>query len=308
MMAFFIIWGVITLCIIAILFSAINKYRNKSAEVSGLENRINDLNKSITALIRDSGIDVYMYDENEKELYKFIDGDYKPAGFELEDIEKKIHPDDLDHYNKEYSDVINNVRDTVISTLRIYNSETKTFDTFEHIISPIKRNAQGIVTRYLYTKRNITQCKEDDLKQKSAMLDLHLALKSGNMMKWKYNINSRTNILTDANEQEILFTEADYFSLFKPEDYDVFMEFIQNMTENHTSEFTVNFNIKLPETDEFTNFTATGVSWVEEDNEIYILGVWKNMDEFNKLNQELLLLQSRVANYDEDEPLLRKCD
>ena len=70
----------------------------------------------------------------------------------------------------------------------------------------------------------------------------------------------------------------------------------------------MHFNIKLPETDEFTNFTATGVSWVEEDNEIYILGVWKNMDEFNKLNQELLLLQSRVANYDEDEPLLRKCD
>ena len=142
-----IILSILVIIALVLCFLFANKVREAHHKNTQMENRITELNKSITSLIRDSNIDVYMFDETKKELYKFVDGDYKPAGFELDQIEDRIHPDDANQYLKDYSDIIYGRKDSVVSMIRIYNPVSKRFEEYEHVISPLKYDSDGKIGR-----------------------------------------------------------------------------------------------------------------------------------------------------------------
>ena len=206
-----------------------------------------------------------MFDETTNSLYKFEDGDYKPADIELKEIEERIHPDDFEPYYKNYSDVINGVRDTVVSTIRIYNPILKDFEVFEHIINPIKRDKNGIVTKYMYTKRNVSKANKAEIKQQELSINAHLALRLGGMLRWNYDADSKLSGIINENNAKTTFTEGDLQSLFMPEDRDKFILYIYELTTELFSEKTINLNVKLPEHEYFVNYNITAIACSEGD-------------------------------------------
>ena len=233
--------------------------------------------------IRDSDIDVYMFDEIGKELYKFADGDYQSAGFELEDIESKIHPDDMEQYCKDYSDMINNVKETVVSRVRIYNNELKKFEEFEHIVNPIKRNAQGIVTKYLYTKHNRTAFKEDLLKQNELKVTMHLALKAGQMMRWSYDVDTKISKMTDKDDTVFAMCEEEFIHLISPQYQTKYLDFINELTTNQLRELSIELEFKRRKNAKYNLYQLTAICYYDTDTPLTIYGIWQKITDTGSL-------------------------
>ena len=254
MNAIIIILGILVIVALIFCFLFANKTREAIQQNVQMENRITELNKSVASLIRDSNIDVYMYDEIKKELYKFVDGDYKSAGFELDEIEDRIHPDDADQYLKDYSDVIYGRKDSVVSVIRIYNPSSKRFEEFEHIISPLKFDNDGKVIKYVYTKRNTTLQKEKDIERNKTMVNMHLALRGGDLMSWSYDTENKINKLILENNVEMEFHGDEFLQLLMPEEQDKFNLFISDLINHHPSEQQLCINLKLPNCESYIPF------------------------------------------------------
>lgn len=296
----------------SLMFSVMlaSKLKKAKAEKDLYDVRISELNKSITSLIRDSHIDVYVYDELKKELYQFSDGEFKVAGFELVDIERRIHPDDANQYYNDYSDIIYGRKESLVSLVRIYNPETKRFEEYEHVINALKYDSEGKATRYMYTKRNTTQLIEEDIEKNRIAVNMHLALRGGNLMSWSFDTDNKMNKVITANNEELNFHIDEFRPLIHLDDREKFDLLLSSFIEHQLTEQQLELRVALLNPDSYTRYLITAMSFSHNNHPLMIFGVWKDLSEIEQYQTQLNELQMRMAvvHTQDGDSLMRKCD
>ena len=104
--------------IIFILRKLVRKATRESKEAF---NKIRELNHSISLLIQNSKVDIYIYDINEMILYTLEDDNYRKKQITEDELIKYIHNEDKNTYYKEYQDFIYGKLEFMIAQLRIFN-------------------------------------------------------------------------------------------------------------------------------------------------------------------------------------------
>lgn len=240
--------------------------------------RIAELNKAVNSLIRTSNKDVFIYDEQAGILYKYDGVDFIRDDITLHGLEKNMHPDDLEQYCKDYSDIINNVKETTVSFIRIYNPDLNKFEQFEYVVCPIERAANGKVIKYIYSRRNISEENCEKAKQTTQSINMHLALRSGGLLNWQFNIDERTSKFLDGNYKEYVLTDEVLLACIDISYRDTYKLFLQQLITNQLSEQSEMLLVKMPNDAEYKKYTITAMAYFDAIDPVIISGVWKKQD------------------------------
>ena len=274
------IWLMAIICvlIVLIIIEFIYFIRQKKHDKQKLKEnalRISDFNKSLDALIVNTTMEVYLFDKEDKKLYKYDGADFVRDNSSLNDIETQVHPDDLEQYCNDYSDIINGVKDTVVSRLRIYNEKTNSFELFEHIVKPVKRTNQGKVTNYLYTRKNISQENLKARQQTMVNINMHLALRYGGIISWHYDVENQSHKFFDGDFKEHILSEDELIACIEPLHRDNYKLFIKRLISNQLSEQAEVLSVKLPINKDYKEYTIAAMAYFDTIEPVTILGVWK---------------------------------
>ena len=277
------IYFIFLLLLFIILFSlgfvfVLKKQKCNRLVLQGYSMRIAELNKAVKALILSASTEVFLFDEQKKQLYKFDGAEFQLSDTSLHDIESQIHPDDSDQYCKDYSDIINNVKESGVSYIRLYNNDSNQFDQFEYIINPIERDSEGIVTKYIFTRKNISKENTEKAKQTMQSVTMHLALRCGNLLNWQYNIEERVSKFLDGNYNEYTLTDEELLVCIDTPYRDTYKLFLQRLITNQLSEQSETLPIRMPGDDEYKKYTITAMAYFDSVDPVAISGVWKIED------------------------------
>ncbi len=278
-----LIYFIISICLLAILivlcFTLLLKRRKSDKlTIRTYSTRISELGKSINTLIRNANTDIFLFDEQNKILYKYDGVNFVRDDVTQRGLERQIHPDDLDQYCKDYSDIINHVIDTVVSNLRIYNQEINKFEQFEHIVNPIEYSDDGKVTKYIYSRRNVTAENMKKAEQTMKDVNMHLALRFGELLSWQYNPDERISRFLDGNYNEYTLTDEELLDCLDLYSRDTYKLYLQKLITNQLCEQTIEFVIKLPSDLEYKKYKVIAMSYFDAMEPTTISGVWKASD------------------------------
>lgn len=282
--------------------------RKRELEKQYIEN--SNLNTTIHLINKKNDVEIFMFDEIEKKHYLFVVDKFVPSNLDLCQLEKMIHPDDMERYKREYNSIINGELDECLSTLRIFNVETSKYDYFTHVIKPIKKRG-GKVTHYIYSRRNETDVRELIAEKESIIKTLNLALKTAKIFRWVNYYGSYELLVVDHEMNEYTISIDKYSSTFHSEDdYIKYVEFVDNISSRQGEQLIL--SLKLPFSDSYRPYQIDGVIMRGESSESsYILGVAKDVsEEFEyqkRLRDKLELLETikesipiGISIYDKD--------
>ncbi|MGL4851828.1 MAG: ATP-binding protein [Phocaeicola sp.] len=205
------------------------KKRNQQLEIQHIE--CSSIHATLGMMAKKIETEAFMFDEVNKTHYKYINNQFVPTQLVLAEVEKQIHPDDLEQYKIDYHNVVNGIVDECISHIRVYNSEKQQYEDFKNVIMPIKKH-NGKVTRYVYIQRNETEYRTQIRKQKELIESLRMAVKSAQIVRWVRDEQSHTLLLTDSEMNERAFSIDESREFFATEtDYNRFEEFLNRLSE-----------------------------------------------------------------------------
>ena len=178
------------------------------------------------------------------------------------------------------------------------------------VVCALKYDSVGKVIKYIYTKKNTTLQKEENIRHNKLMVNMHLALRGGGLMSWSYNTESKINKLIMENNVEMEFHGDDFLQMLMPEEQDKFNLFIADLINNHPGEQQLDINLKLTGSESYTPFRITAIGFIEQDHPLTLFGVWKNLTEITHYRDEVYELQKRLAAVHArgDDRTMRKCD
>ena len=279
-----------------ILHTVITRRKIRRALAAGRlsDERIIELNRSISALLKDSDIDVYMFDEINRRLYIFRDGDYRPAGLDIAQMSLTIHPDDRDDFVRDYKEILSGTTDKVISRLRMFNPELGKYEYFEHIVTPVKKNASGIVVKFIFTKRNCTAQSEDLVNKNEIIHNMRLAIKAGRLLRWTYDIRKHSGRIIDDNNTEYVYSGNNNLNFILPRERYDFTRFINRLITKRSDESSIELNIRLDE-GEYVLYELTAMVDYDNDEPKALYGILKDITESRNQKYQIMELQKRIT-------------
>ncbi len=296
----YVYWALIILLVALVAFSLHffvlrSKIRRAVEKVKRTDDRNLELGKSLSTLFKDADFDVYLQDDENKKLYVLDDGEYKLIEESTQYFEDLIHPDDLALHKKNYAEIISGSKDTVVSSFRMFNPELQKYEYFEHVISPIQHNEKGVVTKFIFTKRNCTEVNETIANQSELINNLHLALRSGKLLRWSYDIKEMVSKIVDENDIEYEFIGKDNINQVAPEDRERFTNYLYDLAKDKDAEKSIEARIKHPDGSHYVSYEVTAMAYFEDEVPTAIYGVWKDVTESSTDKKQIIELQKRIA-------------
>ena len=195
-----------TILLFFIILQRIKMSKTKSAMESSRD-VIDELMKSVAILNQRSNIDIYLceYTDNKK-FYVLSEGKFVLSDIDLEKAFENTHPEDYVKAKKDFGKMLSGTISEVKSAVRILYPDLNKYRHFEYIAYPLKKDSNGRITRFIYSRRDITDQKEHEQKQNEDITKLNLAIKSGNFLRWEYKLQEKVHIIIDSNGNEILYT------------------------------------------------------------------------------------------------------
>ncbi|MGL4518611.1 MAG: ATP-binding protein [Phocaeicola sp.] len=240
-------------------------------------------------------VQFFMYDEVNRKHYKYANNQFIPSSFSLEESEKLIHPEDIEQYKQDYSNIITGATDECISRVRIYNNEQKAYENFKNVVRPIKKS-NGKVTHYVYIQQNETEYKHLIHKQKELIESLYMALKSAKIVRWVRDEEKKIITFTDSNTNETIFSFNDMKNLFqREEEYAQFEEFIKNLSSEETNSIILPLRLTENENHKLQEICALAVK-NKKGETVSTYGIARDLTETleyqNKLKEKIQLLET----------------
>lgn len=270
----FIITIALLLMVGYVTFLLYQKLKKANRKIKENDIRIYELNNSVNALIKNSDIGVFMHDEEIKQLYVFDNGCYKPASFDLQSMEERIHPDDIDEYCRCYSDMFNGVKDSFVINIRIYNNKLKKFEEFEHVVNPINRDIHGKIQKYLYVSKNKSRQINEYIRQSELMINQNLMMHLNKLLRWSYDITNRINKLIDDNGSVFIYCQEEFIDYIAPDDKERFVGFISNLTQGYLKEAVVVIKVKLNNRSNYSRYKIIAQPFCIDQKPYAIYGIW----------------------------------
>ncbi|MGL5683812.1 MAG: transporter substrate-binding domain-containing protein, partial [Marinifilaceae bacterium] len=242
-----------------------------------------ELSIVLNILMKNSNIEIYMFEEPTKNLFILKDGSFVPSGVNLGEVETRIHPDDLEQYNGDYIKVISGQVNYLISTLRIYNVETKAYRYYELAVVPSEKNDGKMVTAYYYSLRDVTDVMKDLQEKEETIGSFNLALRSVNLIRWKYDIKKETIKLlyTDSKYKEMPLNT--FLCAISWEDRELFMQYINNVIQENEMEDIIMRMMLTNEEEEYRIYNISSyIQWDRNGRPENIYGIVNDITEITK--------------------------
>ncbi len=276
-----------------LFFWFISKLKKKSlSDKKSEENEhIQYLIKTIKLLAKDSYIDIFMFDEYERIIYVFENDRFIKTDLNFSELERNMHPDDKQRYYEDYADITNCRKDTVLSLTRIYDQKEKKYKHYEFVIVPVRKDAEGKVSRYIYSRKDVTKSRELlDIRERN-IKSFNLALKSAKLIRWQYDYEHRKLkfINSDYKEYEVRFEEIN--EIICEEDLEKFLGYIRCIEEFKEPESII---IKLKIKGQEIAYEINSLLY-KKDNTTFIYGIMKDVSQFLHYQKQITELKDNMA-------------
>ena len=106
--------------------------------------------------------------------------------------------------------------------------------------------------------------------------NLNLAISSGKLIRWQYDINQRLNKFVDHEQNEYYFSVKESFELLHPDDISTLAEYMRNLGDNKN----INITIRVKQKFGYIHFDIYAMMQYDESgNAIGLHGVLKNVSD-----------------------------
>ncbi len=253
-----------------------NKLKYSKMHSEENKDKISNLIKSISLLNKKLSITILMYDISEDIIYELKDGDFRRSDLTFSYFISRIQANDKVRFLKEYHSILNGLNKESILELQIYVPEDDRYHYYELTIHAQKIDQNGRVSRILCSKRENTEQKELINAQMEMIENLNLAISSGKLIRWQYDINQRLNKFVDHEQNEYYFSVKESFELLHPDDISTLAEYMRNLGDNKN----INITIRVKQKFGYIHFDIYAMMQYDESGKaIGLHGVLKNVSD-----------------------------
>ncbi len=292
---YIIIVALVAITILSLLLTYIHKTIAKRAtqkvQKALLHNK--ELIHSVNLLIQNGSTEILMFDENTRQLSILRNGTFTPTTINLSEVEKMIHPEDVEQYKKDYQAVINGDVEMVVSRLRIFNKEADKYFYYEHVIIPAEKDENGRVNRFYYSRRDETQRMEELRYKEETINSFTMAMKSTGLIRWNYDPKKEVVRLIYSDLSEAEFTKDEALELTHPTDQKRFSDYIDNAIAGIDQDSII---VKVIIKDE--GYRTCNISCTIHQNELgetyMVYGIINDLTELTHNHQRITNLQEEM--------------
>ncbi len=270
------------------------KMRISDGKIAMAYKHIHTLNRSVVISLNSTNTKIFMREVLTDQLYVFVDGNYEPTDLSSNIIEKDIHPDDLRQYCLDYSDFINGVVDNVVSKMRIYDHLKQSYGYYEFVVTAVEKDSNGKVIKYIFTRRDETAEKELIAKQREDINSLKLAIRSGKLLRWYFNPQTKESRLIDENNIEIVFYPNLPGNQLNEENRTSLIEYVNKIING---EFDSNEVVVIQANKDGSEviYEISGSIEYDAEQRPMFYGIWKNITEASGNRLKIEELQKRIS-------------
>ena len=141
--------------------------------------------------------------------------------------------------------------------------------------------------KYLYSRREETAQKELISNQKELITRFNMALNSGKLMRWEYDLVSLKSKIVDLEDKEYIFFGKEGIERIHPDDLINFQQFLKKAIKRDTSSSIV-IRVKTLGGNYFTSFEITSKTRFDENKKaIAIYGIGRDISEIEGYKAQL---------------------
>ena len=278
---YLILFIVIVVLNIILCFSYVLNKRVKSTTLE-----IRFLTKALNLINGKANTEIFLLDNNLNEIYVLNDGKYEKSGIDPFTTQYRVHPDDIKKYLQSYITGEKIINDETILNLRVFEENDQKYHYYEYVILPIKKE-DNVPLKYLYSRREETAQKELISNQKELITRFNMALNSGKLMRWEYDLVSLKSKIVDLEDNEYIFFGKEGIERIHPDDLINFQQFLKKAIKRDTSSSIV-IRVKTLGGNYFTSFEITSKTRFDENKKaIAIYGIWRDISEIEGYKAQL---------------------
>ena len=293
------LYWLIGIIFIITLSSVIVSYILK-IKVNKAVSEISFLNKSLNMMNRKANIEIFMYDVEKGKISILRNGKYHATDIDINNINDNVHPEDKEKYLADYFSRKKIINDEVILNLRLFEPYKNKYCFYEIVLLPIfSRKEGGRPKKYLFTKRDETEQKELIESQEELITRFNIALNSGKLLRWEYDIEEQISKVIDVNNKEYSFTGHEGIDRIHSEDRETFIMFMTQLKSGNKDVASIEVKIKEMGEENFKPYEITAKIRFDEDRKpIALYGIWRDISEIDNYKAQLKekIVQLKKAN------------
>lgn len=219
-------------------------------------------------------------------------------GMKLYDVTKQLVPEDQPRHIQLVSDIVNGVCSQSVHKFRLITPDKK-IRWYEIYTMGIK-GEDGKINRLIGTQKDITSQQEQEQTMKHYIRRSELAIQSGNIIQWDYNIqtNQYTRLHADPSDPGKFIREPFVFTIH-PEDRHILSQEQKKRFDTNNSESShLHLRIMLPNDTSYrwVNSFAIPLEYDEKGNVTVMTGLLVDISHIEKAEESNRMKSAFLAN------------
>ena len=253
------------------------------------EFRTEENKKNLEMAMEAANMSSWVYDIHKMEFGSLHGDAIVKDNMTLEELQKRLHPQDGAPLTNLFSQLINNNIQQGQITIRVFNEQDKQYHHYESRmrISHQHRGKSLIVGTQLDVTEKIQLAK----KTQDLLAKRELAMQVSNIVHWDFDV--QTQMFESYNDpinnytSNKLVTIKEYMDVIHPEDHSFFHDGIQSMLSGKNINFTCRMQTKHDDSWQYVNIIGVPFEYDENGEVIRFTGFRQNISKLHRLNEEL---------------------
>ena len=192
----YIILIILFIVVIVGLSGYVHKYKKRSQRG---KHTIRQLNNILNLLNKKTNIEIFLFNVEQDTIQKLTDGKLEDIDRMRFDMPSLLHPDDKERYRREYKLALNGKVNHRSTIYRLFNTQFNKYCDYEFAITPLKVDANGKTTQFMFSKKDVTQQMELMREQQKLLDTLKFSMSSIHFFYWYMDIATQTIEAVDNN-------------------------------------------------------------------------------------------------------------
>lgn len=258
---------------------------------------IEEKNK-LTLALKAGQLSVWSY-LPEKDAFDLYDENTVPQpGMKLYDVTKQLVPEDQPRHVQLVSDIVNGVCSQSVHKFRLITPEKK-IRWYEIYTMGIK-GENGKIDRLIGTQKDITSQQEQEQTMKHYIRRSELAIQSGNIIQWDFNIktNQYTRLHADPSDPGKFIREPFGFTIHPEDRHILFQEQKKRFGTNSSEASHLHLRVMLPNETNYRwiNSFAIPLEYDEKGNVTVMTGLLVDISHIEKAEESNRMKSAFLAN------------
>ena len=281
---------IITLVIIVSIHRRMVRVAVEKKNVAFRRNK--ELMASINLLLHDGQLDIYMFDVASEKLRFFVNGQFEDRNLSAS-LLREMHPDDIGLYEELRKGLLNKTitRKTLVLRLRKPNEK---YVYFEYVVNSIMED--GLVCNYIFTRRNITEHKEELRVRKESIANLQLAMQLTETARWEYDRGTELAYFVNKNGAKRTVAVSSLFNRLSKEELQKLNDYLDEIQNTRVSKM-ITLRVHSPLSSDRIHLYQLNarVKFDTRVNHEILIGVITDVTEYHKNRRRIEDLQRNIT-------------